>query len=53
MGRMCRVCLIWLWSNAATRMKTPLVIGTSYALPVSRPVQLRAPNDRKPSAPRI
>ena len=24
-GRTCRVCLIWLWSNAATRMKMPVL----------------------------
>ena len=29
-GRTCLVCLIWLWSNAATLMKTPLLSGTSY-----------------------
>src|SRR5579863_6814078 len=31
-GLTCRVCRIWLWSNAATRMKTPVLIGTSYSL---------------------
>src|SRR5271167_3002045 len=35
MGRTCRVCAIWLWSNAATRMKTPVLIGTSNWLCVS------------------
>ena len=30
MGRTCLVCRIWLWSNAATRIKTPLLSGTSY-----------------------
>src|SRR5262245_18530741 len=50
LGRTWRVGWIWLWSNAATRMKTPLAIATSSALPVSS--RRTTSSDQRPEAQR-